>query len=202
MLTYLGIDLGTTSVKASIVKDGKQLASCSHSTNASTNSSIGSAGFEQDVGMILKALQACLRGLSPETLATIKKICITGQMHGVMLWSSKHTQEIYNREKNEFEISCASPLYTWQDKRCTEDFLTSLPKPRSHLPLATGHGNATLFWLSRFQPEFLTSFNRAGTVMDFLVCILCGLDFPIMSTQLAASWGYFDSNGKCWNKEM
>ena len=202
MLTYLGIDLGTTSVKASIVKDGTQLASCSHSTNASTNSSIGSAGYEQDVGMILKALQACLRGLSPETLATVKKICITGQMHGVMLWSSKHRQEFYNWEKNEFEISCASPLYTWQDKRCTEDFLSSLPKPRSHLPLATGHGNATLFWLSRFQPEFLTSFNRAGTVMDFLVCILCGLDFPIMSTQLAASWGYFDSNGKCWNKEM
>lgn len=202
MLTYMGIDLGTTSVKVCIVKDGSQIATISKSTNADIKSSLGSSGFEQDAAAILSTTQSCLKGLSQETLASVQKICITGQMHGVMLWSSINMKTFYNRERDEFDITNVSPLYTWQDQRCTEEFLSSLPKPVSHLSLSTGHGNATLFWLSMFQPEFLSRYDRAGTVMDFLVSVLCGLDSPIISTQLGASWGYFDCSAGCWNKEV
>lgn len=202
MVTFMGIDLGTTSVKISIVQDGKQVSSVSRPTNAGAKSVIGSNGFEQDVAVILSETQQCLMELPPEMLSKVKKICITGQMHGVLLWSSKQVKEFYIKEKKKFHIKNVSPLYTWQDQRCKEEFLASLPKPISHLPLSTGHGNATIFWLSRHQPDFLTSFDRAGTVMDFLVCILCGMESPIMSNQLAASWGYFDSKAGCWNKEL
>ncbi|XP_062582550.1 sedoheptulokinase-like [Saccostrea cucullata] len=201
-LYFMGIDLGTTSVKISIVLNGEQVSSVSQPTKADTKSNVGSAGFEQDVAIILSTVQSCMKELSPETLSSVKKICITGQMHGVMLWSSKHLNNFYSQENNSFDVQHTSPLYTWQDQRCSEEFLTSLPKPCSHLPLSTGHGNATLFWLSQHQPDYLARFDRAGTIMDFLICILCGLDSPIMSKQLAASWGYFDSSAGCWNKEI
>jgi sedoheptulokinase len=45
-----------------------------------------------------------------------------------------------------------SPLFTWQDSRCDEDFLSTLPTPASNLRLATGYGCATIFWLQRNRP--------------------------------------------------
>ena len=96
-----------------------------------------------------------------------------------------------------------SSLYTWQDGRCSPDFLSSLPQPRSHLrkeilqiiktfafifllyfilfyfsnfhfvekanivfevfsvfSLSTGYGCATIFWLCKHKPEFLSRFDR------------------------------------------
>lgn len=36
-------------------------------------------------------------------------------------------------------------------------------------------------------------YDRAGTIHDFFVCMLCGLDQPIMSLHNAASWGFFNT---------
>lgn len=46
-----------------------------------------------------------------------------------------------------FEPRAVSHLVTWQDGRCNSSFLASLPKPASHLSVATGFGCATIFWL-------------------------------------------------------
>lgn len=46
-----------------------------------------------------------------------------------------------------FEPRAVSNLITWQDGRCNSGFLASLPKPASHLSVATGFGCATIFWL-------------------------------------------------------
>lgn len=37
---------------------------------------------------------------------------------------------------------------------------------------------------------------------DFVVSMLCDLDVPFMSEQNAASWGYFNTEKKCWNTEI
>jgi len=44
-----------------------------------------------------------------------------------------------------------SQLITWQDGRCSADFLSSLPKPDSHLSVATGYGCATIFWYMKHR---------------------------------------------------
>ena len=44
-----------------------------------------------------------------------------------------------------------SQLITWQDGRCSADFLSSLPKPDSHLSVATGFGCATIFWYMKHR---------------------------------------------------
>ena len=46
-----------------------------------------------------------------------------------------------------FEPRAVSHLVTWQDGRCSSEFLASLPQPESHLSVATGFGCATIFWL-------------------------------------------------------
>ena len=59
-----------------------------------------------------------------------------------------------------WEIKNASSVYTWQDGRCTADFLSELPVPDSHLRLSSGYGCATLFWFLRNQPEFFNEYDR------------------------------------------
>lgn len=44
-----------------------------------------------------------------------------------------------------------SQLITWQDGRCSTTFLSSLPKPDSHLSVATGFGCATIFWYMKHR---------------------------------------------------
>ena len=95
-----------------------------------------------------------------------------------------------------------SHLYTWQDGRCTEEFLASLPASAGPIPLSTGYGCATLAWLKANMPEVLAKYNMAGTVMDFITCGLTGSHQPKMSTHNAVGWGYYDPQHMVWERQM
>ncbi|KAG8590629.1 hypothetical protein GDO81_006819 [Engystomops pustulosus] len=101
-----------------------------------------------------------------------------------------------------FEPKEVSRLVTWEDGRCTTDFLSSLPQPRSHINLSSGFGCATIFWYLKNRPEFLQQYDAAGTIQDYVVAMLCGLQKPLMSVQNAASWGYFNTRTKTWNMDI
>uniref|UniRef100_A0A6A7G467 Sedoheptulokinase-like n=2 Tax=Hirondellea gigas TaxID=1518452 RepID=A0A6A7G467_9CRUS len=101
-----------------------------------------------------------------------------------------------------FETRTVSNLYTWQDSRCSPEFLSSLPVPRSHQALATGYGCATLLWFAKYRTAELSNYDRASTIHDFFVAMLCGLDRPVMSVQNASAWGYFDTKTKKWNTDL
>ena len=196
----LGIDLGTTSVKVALVNASTKeiIATKSRETNASTHCDEAN-GNEQDADKILTALQFCVSGLSKESLTRVTKIGISGQMHGVMLWKKGDgwTRNNFGR----FEVSTVSTLYTWQDGRCSPEFLAGLPEPRSHLRVASGLGCATIFWLQKNNCELLEKYDCAGTIQDYVVSMLCNCD-PVMSVQNAASWGYFDCETNSWNTDM
>lgn len=53
-----------------------------------------------------------------------------------------------------------------------------------------------------YSPEFLKPYNAAGTVQDYVVAMLCGLQRPLMSDHNAASWGYFNAESRSWNSHM
>ncbi len=38
-------------------------------------------------------------------------------------------------------------------------------------------------------------------LQDFVVAMLCGLERPVTSVQNAASWGYFNTVEKTWNRD-
>ncbi|XP_024941024.1 sedoheptulokinase isoform X2 [Cephus cinctus] len=200
----LGIDLGTTSVKVVIFSQennqivGKQ----SKDTQSNVPSDLGIEGNKQDVPKILSALHSCISRLPKDLLRHVVRIGVCGQMHGVALWKS--TPEAQQKDsvfKLEIERERVSNLYTWQDARCDPVFLKSLPKSKSHLPVHTGYGCATLFWFAKNKPEKLSKYDRCGTVQDLLVSLLCNRKTVAMSTQNAASWGYFLTEEGSWETE-
>ncbi|XP_014783795.1 sedoheptulokinase [Octopus bimaculoides] len=201
----LSIDLGTTSIKIALVDSitKKPLKTAAQVTKADIESQIGLDGCEQNPVQILHVLHQCISTFDKEHLSRVVCLAITGQMHGVMLWRSEETSKkelsSFGSSSHKWNKQEPSQLITWRDQRCKTKFLACLPPADSHLRLATGHGCATLFWMARHQPDFLKRFDCAGTIMDYLVSLLCGLTHPVMSPQIAASWGYFNTEHVSWN---
>ncbi|CAF3923083.1 unnamed protein product [Rotaria sp. Silwood2] len=183
----LGIDIGTTSCKICVVSSSsneknnnivftEQLAHNAHIIQKEC------ASFdEQCPSKMLETVNKLLeKSDSLKNDSLIKSIQICGQMHGFILWSSKSPCTI------------VSSLVTWQDQRCSTEFLSTLGSALAHL--RTGYGLATLLWLineQKIKEDELTKYDRAGTIADYIVEILCE-DSTInsqISTQMATSWG-------------
>ena len=98
-----------------------------------------------------------------------------------------------------------SPFYTWEDARCSPEFLASLPTPISG-PISSGYGCATLFWLAAHDRPLLKECSTAGTIADFIVCLLTRpLYAPpkvSMTVHNAVSWGYFDAETNRWERSL
>ncbi|XP_044600617.1 sedoheptulokinase isoform X2 [Equus asinus] len=178
----LGIDLGTTSVKAALVEAAPGdpsgfvvLASCARAARAEAaaqSAAAGPQGREQDVSRIIQALNECLTALPREQLRKVCGIGVSGQMHGVMFWKTGQGCEwTEGGAAPLFKPRTVSHLVTWQDGRCSSGFLASLPQPESHLSVATGFGCAVIFWLlknrlraSGFPVHLLPDVAEPGSV--------------------------------------
>ncbi|XP_062844700.1 sedoheptulokinase [Trichomycterus rosablanca] len=201
----LGVDLGTTSIK--VVLFDTQLKTvtdtCSLPTNSDVSDEVHEHAKEQDPVKIIATLDQCMSALPKDKLNKVVCIGVSGQMHGVLFWKSKTGCEWCSSHVGHmFRPQDVTRLITWQDGRCSTDFLSSLPKPDSHLNVATGFGCASIFWYTKHRPEFLAEFSVAGTIQDYVVSVLCGLEGCIMSAQNAASWGYFNSTTNQWNLDI
>lgn len=206
----LGIDIGTTTVKLVAIgaTDEAIIGNWSCETKAIVTSDAGPLASEQDVSKVMCAVDSCMSEMPREILAGITKIGVSGQMHGLVMWT-KQSHNINDKssllslsEDLSSRYTKLSNLYTWQDGRCSTEFLSSTPTPESHLRIATGFGCCTLFWLSRHEPGCLERYRCAGTVQDLLVTVLCDLEEPVMSNHNAASWGYFDPVTASWNTDL
>ena len=195
----LGIDIGTSSVKACIVERGNECIVCEFTSdsNAFVRSDAPN-GNEQSVEKILTCIGTCVDQMADKLLGRVSCIAVCGQMHGCVLWKSDRLDPVSHLEVS-VEIS---NLITWQDGRCTEDFLRTLPRTAQHTKISTGYGCASLAWLQRNRLSFLEQFDRAGSIMDLFICRLCGVANPVMSTHIAKSWGYFDLQSNQWELEM
>uniref|UniRef100_A0A5K3EVA8 FGGY_N domain-containing protein n=1 Tax=Mesocestoides corti TaxID=53468 RepID=A0A5K3EVA8_MESCO len=278
----LGIDLGTSSLKVALIThDSETRIEASMSKEIASNSGHGLNNFShlcmpnehvQDVGKIFQCLHILLSSISPLLMARVTAISVTGQMHGVMGWLSENLafSEKSKIEKKKLDVNLAGGgcgnLITWIDRRCTKEFIDSLPtSTRSEKP-CSGFGCASILWQMKNQPgEFAATplapneqrdlFEKAailrktsvgqpsqrligiasidpvcglkelakprsisqslfpplsrpvqhapwtcvGTIADFLVAGLSSLQRPVMSPQMAMSWGYFDLELNTWD---
>ncbi|XP_029467201.1 sedoheptulokinase [Rhinatrema bivittatum] len=200
VVAVLGIDLGTSSVKVVLLPDGHSHV---RDTRAEVPSAAAPQGREQDVRKIIRALNECLAAFPKQQLRRVTRIGVSGQMHGVVFWKTGQACKWTESESGRmFEPAEVSHLVTWEDGRCSKEFLTSIPQPQSHQSVATGFGCATIYWYLKNSPEFLERYNAAGTIHDYVVAMLCDLKHPRMSVQNATSWGYFNSRDKCWNADI
>ena len=211
----LGIDIGTTSVKMCLIDQNNKIIHnkslsykfdndlCSSSSPSSSPSS-PSIYSQQNVSVIFNSLQECLSSFESDLRSRITQIGVCGQMHGCVLWESNDAWQYHDDHSNySIDQTKISDLYTWQDKRCSPEFISKLPKPQSYIDyISTGFGCATIFWLLKNQPNFIKRFHYAGTIMDLFVVIICDLLNVVMSCHNASSWGYFDPINQTWNKEL
>ena len=201
----LGIDVGTTSVKVSLLQNNTRDVVESFSCETGANIRSEDLDFaEQDVAKILASLHHALGQLSTHRLVKVSSIGICGQMHGCVMWKGQSCVMWDSSEFRDYFRSSdnVSHLITWEDRRCTTDFLATLPVTRTNIAISTGFGCASLFWLQRNHPHDLKDFDCAGTIMDFIVCVLCQMDKPFMSSHNAVSWGYFHVNNMTWELDV
>lgn len=147
-------------------------------------------------------------------------------MHGIVLWNKNSLQglaSLCDRNQSEQELDrilikwqchsswsesqvmgSLSTVITWEDSRCSEEFLSQLPMS-DFGAISSGFGCATLFWLARNTIALVNAeATHAGTLADLVVCLLSWSNaddatlLVRMTDHNAASWGYFDTANRKW----
>eukprot|EP00940_MAST-03C_sp_MAST-3C-sp2_P001270 g1270.t1 len=189
----VGIDIGTTSVKVVIVSFATKKIRGGASVRHHVEDGENATQFrEQKVGQIVSAVASAVHQLRRSNAGSlfkhIRSIGVCGQMHGVVCWDST-------------DLSNPSDLVTWEDGRCDATFLKDLETHTGH-KLSSGFGMATLAWYQQHSPKFLSKYDRCGTIMDYIVCLLTNMS-PKRRAEMdftnAQSFGLYDDEKKGWD---
>lgn len=179
-MKILGLDIGTTTVSAVVVENGKVLSALTLKNDSFIDT--GNPWEKvQDPDYIRYTALSAVEQLLQE-YSDVQRIGITGQMHGI----------VYLNRNGE----PVSPLYTWQDGR------GDLPCPHggtwaSHLqkltgyPLATGFGMVT-HYVNLQLGVVPTDAAVFCTIHDYIAMVLAGKKRPVTENSDAASFGLFD----------
>lgn len=179
-MKVLGIDIGTTTISAVVVNNGRNLARSTYKNDSflPTDNSwerIQSPEYIRDTA--LTAVKALLAE-HPD----VERIGVTGQMHGIVYLDREGT--------------VISPLYTWQDARGNllyrdgQTYVQYLSGV-SGCQLASGYGLVTHFYnmVNGLVPE---NAAKLCTVHDYIAMELAGACVPVTECTDAASLGFFD----------
>lgn len=190
-MKVIGLDIGTTSV-SSVVIDSEGCTQLASKTLANDTAIASEKTWirQQDADRILEKCRALVSEYK-ETWPEIRRIGITGQMHGMVY---------VNREG-----VAVSPLTTWEDERGNQlqengvSYVQEL-KEKTGYAMATGFGLTTHFYNVKngLVPEGAACI---ATVMDYVAMRLCGNDRPLMHASNAASVGLYDLPKGCFDKE-
>jgi len=186
---YLGIDIGTSSVKAVLLtEDGGSAGSSS----APLEVSRPAPGFsEQSPEAWWQATVRAVNGLSGASRARVRALGLSGQMHGATLLDS-HDRPL-------------RPAILWNDGRSAEECLElERREPASRAItgniMMPGFTAPKLLWVARHEPEI---FRRTTCVLlpkDYVRLRLTGEKVSDMSD--AAGTGWLDVGGREWSDAM
>lgn len=202
-----GLDIGTTAVKAVLVKaDGGQTVAMA---NVSFNDVVvprrpGEDFVENKIGVqnvdqVLLAVQRAVNSLPEVARRRVTSVGICGQMHGILWWCSRAVHEAAERllatagnwireDDDESYEPVWSELITWQDQRCTPAFLDNCRRKIARAKstsngsrpnrIAAGYGLASFAHTLENSPRTLVGMDACGTIHDFVAFVLCGHTLP------------------------
>lgn len=191
-MTFLGLDIGTSGVKAVLIDgEGKALGEA----NAPLTVSRPGPGFsEQDPaqwwGGVLQAVDS-LKDEHPQAVAAIKGIGLSGQMHGATLLDAD------NR--------VIRPAILWNDVRSAaecaemEEALPSLRQIAGNLAMP-GFTAPKIMWVKKHEPE---NFERIAKVLlpkDYVRFLLTGTYVSDMSDAAGTLW--LDVEYRGWSDDL
>ena len=180
----VGIDIGTTTVCACVLKlgDGTPLA-VYRTENGSDLPPLFAGDHRQDAERIFS--RVC--ELTDAILARypgVSAIGLTGQMHGILCADK--------------EGRALTPLYTWQDERA-RGFCEEI-SDKTGYRVSTGYGLATVYALMQ-NGELPAETSCICTVMDYIAAKRCGVPVTQMHTTNAASLGIYDAEKQTFDAE-
>ena len=189
---YLGIDLGTSELKAIIVDlDQATVASHSVKLEISRPRPLWSEQAPQAWVRALDEVLNALRQQAPAALAAVQGIAVSGQMHGAVLLDGN--------------AEVLRPAILWNDTRAFAECVeieAAVPESRAVTGnlMMPGFTAPKLAWLRRHEP---TLFETIATVMlpkDYLVLHLTGERVTDMSD--AAGTGWLDVAQRDWSDRL
>lgn len=187
---YIGIDLGTSGVKAILLDEqGAVLASHTEKLTVSRPHPLWS---EQDPEQWWQATDRAIKGLGQlHSLQGVKSLGIAGQMHGATLLD-KHQCVL-------------RPAILWNDGRCAEEceLLEARVKTSRQITgnlMMPGFTAPKLLWVQRHEPEIFKQIDKVLLPKDYLRLRMTGDFASDMSDAAGTMW--MDVAKRDWSDEM
>lgn len=190
-MTWLGIDLGTSSVKALLVDENQNIIA---STNASLDVSRPHPGWSEQnpadwIAGTKKAIKALQQTCSAQ-LSSVKAIGLSGHMHGATL---------VNEEGNVLR-----PCMLWNDTRSHEqaarlDADEAFRKISGNI-VFPGFTAPKVLWVKEHEPEIFGQTAKILLPKDYLRYWLTGTFYSEMSDAAGTSW--LDVGNRTWSAEL
>ncbi|WP_421580418.1 xylulokinase [Shinella sp. M31] len=189
---YLGIDLGTSGVKAMLI-DGDQRVIGS-ATGKEVATERPHAGWsEQDPADWIRATEeaiAGLRAVHPAELSAVRGIGLSGHMHGATLLDA--------------EDKVLRPCIMWNDTRSHREAASLDADPRFRKITGNivfpGFTAPKLAWVKNNEPDIFAKVRWVLLPKDFLRVWLTGEYLSEMSDSAGTSW--LDTGARKWSAEL
>lgn len=190
-IVYLGIDIGTSSVKVVMI-DGSQRVVASHS--APLDVSRPEDGWsEQDPDDWIAALESVLDALKaeqPAKLAAVEGIGLSGQMHGATVLDEADRP--------------LRPCILWNDGRSAAEAAELDSDPRFRRITGNivfpGFTAPKLVWMAGHEPDLFARARRVLLPKDYVRLWLIGDHVSEMSDSAGTAW--LNTGARAWSAEL
>ncbi len=188
---YLGLDLGTSGVKAMLIDGDQKIIG---SANGSLDVSRPHSGWsEQEPAHWVRATEEAVAGLKakhPKELAAVKGIGLSGQMHGATLIDA--TDKVLR------------PCILWNDTRSYVEAAALDADPRFRTLTGNivfpGFTAPKLAWIEKHEPDVFGKIAKVLLPKDYLRLWLTGDYISEMSDSAGTSW--LDTGKRAWSSEL
>ncbi|MGJ7039288.1 xylulokinase [Shinella sp. BE166] len=189
---YLGIDLGTSGVKAMLI-DADQAVIGSASSKEVTTRRPHAGWSEQDPADWIRATEEAIAGLRaahPVELAAVRGIGLSGHMHGATLLDG--------------EDKVLRPCIMWNDTRSHREAAALDADPRFRKITGNivfpGFTAPKLAWVKANEPDLFAKIRWVLLPKDFLRVWLTGEHMSEMSDSAGTSW--LDTGARKWSGDL
>ncbi len=188
---YLGLDLGTSGVKAMLIDGDQKIIG---SANGSLDVSRPHSGWsEQEPAHWVRATEEAVAGLKakhPKELAAVKGIGLSGQMHGATLLDASD--------------KVLRPCILWNDTRSYIEAAALDADPRFRKLTGNivfpGFTAPKLAWVAKNEPVIFARVAKVLLPKDYLRLWLTGEHISEMSDSAGTSW--LDTGKRAWSSEL
>lgn len=188
---YLGLDLGTSGVKAMLIDGDQKIVGAGHGTLDVSRPHSGWS--EQAPADWIRATEDAiveLKASHPKELAAVKGIGLSGQMHGATLLDASD--------------QVLRPCILWNDTRSFREAAELDADPRFRRITGNivfpGFTAPKLVWVKNNEPDIFAKVRKVLLPKDYLRLWLAGEHMSEMSDSAGTSW--LDTGKRQWSSEL